>query len=422
MLYNGHKWEDMRLATCVFVVGLCWWSAYTWAWRAAARPSTGCTVLLPPADAIDAFSREWRATAPGPRGCECRREEPLDGLPVQVFSWTPQPDTADASQWPLVVLSSARPQFYVSRLVDSLRRQERMTLHRRCFFAVHIQRASVPVFVGTLSAVLRARNVCALRIAVLLDSSTDNSHAARHFKRVWVALQDRVWRNDNAWLAIPPLPPDGSALFLDDDIELAPDAIAVAGTLLAARRSGRYPSAITVTLGGWGGENMIRPRWSDLVLRRTKNFPSLSYSLTPGLWTCLRDALVLHDRDLGSPAFTDDWAMAVSVHGFRHCWAGRPVDVLVPTLSRMYHVGRHGMGPGGDNAVVRDVAGAPPWSHVRQTTSNELFVAGVSLDVFGFACPALLDRDRSFCNEACANRKFPPGMRYYAVELPRTAC
>tara|TARA_Y100000389_G_C17397336_1_gene483335 strand:+ start:204 stop:686 length:483 start_codon:yes stop_codon:yes gene_type:complete len=80
--------------------------------------------------------------------------------------------------------------------------------------------------------------------------------------------------------------------------------------------------------------------------------------------------------------------------------------LAVPSLSRMWHIGRIGLGPGGGYESKRFITKKPPWYPFRlAATDMKYIVDDATPDVFGFYCFPQLN----VC--PCSNKRYPVSAR-----------
>lgn len=199
-------------------------------------------------------------------------------------------------------------------------------------------------------------------------------HATRfahaYMKRVWVETMQRVWKLLE--------PYNGDVIFLEDDLLVSPDFFQTLDKVSRVKRSANGTAAFA--MGGWGGENMLNAEPAGILRRASTAFPTMGYGFNRSLWQRIEENL---ERVLrGMPNF-QDWSDAVG-RALTEEYARTndstlasfaikyETDVIQPTLSRVWHVGRKSsIGIDGDREVSQDA----PWSQWAH-----LLASGVKLN------------------------------------------
>ena len=149
------------------------------------------------------------------------------------------------------------------------------------------------------------------------------------------------------------------ALIIEEDVPLAYDGLMMAARLLQEkrtinhRRSSRSSShnnnndnhnlgttIHSISLGGWGGENLFFPHPDTYQISRRRIFQPMAYSMDRSLFEHIetRKAKELLYQGL----FYRDWSEELGLANILP-----NIIQLQPTVSRMSHIGVYGMGPKG---------------------------------------------------------------------------
>ena len=168
-------------------------------------------------------------------------------------------------------------------------------------------------------------------------------------------------------------------LFIEEDAVLSPDFVKVAWFASEVKR--RNVGIIQYALGSWSGENMINAHPDTFVVRAARQLRGIAYGLNQSTW--------LYFKTLEREYFEDgqhDWCESMGFVLGKHN-AMKGFRIVLPTLSRVWHVGTRGLGLGGDFSWQRPVTSQPNWAQASRLI--ELRNARVNLglrDMLGFLC------------------------------------
>ena len=184
-------------------------------------------------------------------------------------------------------------------------------------------------------------------------------------------------------------------LFLEEDVVLSPDAMKV--FFVCRRVKNTFgPDIHAVSLGGFAGSNHINPHPDTIIVRKTVFFQAMTYIFNRTFWELLepnREQIINLDKQ-------GDFSEAIAYYlGLPRI--NRELHFVMPTLSRMWHIGKKGLGHYGDYSQEREIEEKPQWE--KSPRLMDLRFAQVNdgiRDSFGFLCaPA----DRKFHRTAKDN-------------------
>ena len=173
---------------------------------------------------------------------------------------------------------------------------------------------------------------------------------------------------------------DGDALFLEEDAVLSPDAFRVLWFSLRVKNS-FGPNIFQVSLGGYAGENVVNAHPNTVVVRKAVFLQPMAYAFNGSFFALLSKH---YDRIfVGNVAdFSEAIAYALAAKEL-----GLSYHMVVPTLSRMWHVGSVGLGHGGDYSRKRDTDAKPWWADYPTFMDLDKAVVNRGIrDVFGVFC------------------------------------
>jgi F5/8 type C domain len=196
---------------------------------------------------------------------------------------------------------------------------------------------------------------------------------------VWYRLMSFLFQD----LEVP------EAFMVEDDTVLAHDGLLMAARLLQEKHSRTDIHA--VTLGGWSGENMIHPDPYTYVAIRQRYFQPMAYSMDRNFFQSLlekkKERVMQVPGDLGIADWCEETTDAELV---------KDLTMLSPSLSRMHHIGKLGMGGYGDgdtNTATRQVTKVGSWHYWDKdlrnpnTTIDDFHLEPKEIaDRFGFVC------------------------------------
>eukprot|EP00050_Salpingoeca_kvevrii_P002882 m.207418 g.207418 ORF g.207418 m.207418 type:complete len:565 (-) comp10710_c0_seq2:2279-3973(-) len=215
---------------------------------------------------------------------------------------------------------------------------------RRCLFVLHTDPGRQKENRQQLQ-MLRSIKFCAVRVWRIPKSGQPSALVLRDH---WLAVQKQLWTKPEI-LDMP----DGKqwlrdVLFIEDDCCVAPDLATVERAALFAKNGGGHGSVHAVSFGGWSGENTINAHPKTLITRR-------SHEHLLGLVLSFNQTFAqeLYADSYWSKCPSPDWTECV---GFVII----DLKIVVPTLSRVWHIGNVGLGPSGEGGE-RPVEKFPPW-------------------------------------------------------------
>lgn len=187
---------------------------------------------------------------------------------------------------------------------------------------------------------------------------------------------------------------------------MSPDALVIFNLLSAAKnRAGMLCQFIS--LGAWGGENLINARPRLIVQHRMHHFPTMGYGFNKSFWHSFAKLKHIFFRNPSA-----DWAIAAA-ESLPEC-----VVVITPTLSRVWHIGRSGL-------HTWNIQSNPNWN----SSNDELLrpESCATLDTlmrnwFGFQC-SNFNRSPLHCRDTCHREReaeFPTHARHERVPVNET--
>ena len=182
-------------------------------------------------------------------------------------------------------------------------------------------------------------------------------------------------------------------LFLEDDIVVAPDAIDVARFLFSVKLKNNDVHAIS--LGGWSGEHLVNVNPRTVVIRRSKHFQAMAYGFNESFFRSIKKR-----RDMGVADFLgiQDWTVELPflLNGARISSKKKfkkgLLYLAVPTMGRMHHLGKFGLGQNGRGSVRNNIKHLPPWAPFSKFSDIGAYqLLPQRRDLFGFTCKPLLE-------------------------------
>ncbi|XP_046857718.1 uncharacterized protein LOC124451129 isoform X1 [Xenia sp. Carnegie-2017] len=168
-------------------------------------------------------------------------------------------------------------------------------------------------------------------------------------------------------------------LFLEEDAVLSPDFVKVMWYSSEIKR--RNKGILQFALGGWAGENMINAHPDTFVVRTSRALRGIAYGLNQSTW--------LYFKSLEMDFFADkqdDWCESMGLVLGKHN-DNTGFRIVVPTLSRLWHVGKSGLGPSGDFLKNRGVTPQPNWELASRLINLQNAKVNLGLrDLLGFLC------------------------------------
>ena len=196
-------------------------------------------------------------------------------------------------------------------------------------------------------------------------------------------------------------------IFLEDDIILSPDAIKVLAYGIHVKKSRQR--IVGVGLGGWSGENLINAHPDTFDVRYSAFFPSMAYAFNASFWQEIKASKFMLIRN-------DDWSESLGLI-INRFMIPRPLFIL-PTLGRMWHVGKTGLGLRGDGSMKRHIQVGAHW--LKSPRLINLQTASVNIgvrDIFGFLCKE--SELQNFFTMRClcpgSYNRFPPNRRFEII-------
>jgi hypothetical protein len=221
------------------------------------------------------------------------------------------------------------------------------------------------------------------------NASVNGQFAEQRFKMHWFWAISHVFATDD----------ETDVLFLEDDVVVAPDALTVFNLLSTAKRRPASSSQF-VSLGAWGGENLVNARARLIVQHRMHNLPTIGYGFNKTVWRAL---VSVKDRFFKHPS--PDWAIAAA--GSLHdC-----IVVISPTLSRVWHIGSSGL-------HMWSIQTQPNWKNDELLRPDSCATLDLSMrNWFGFHC-FNYNSTPSICRNTCHREReaeFPALARHTRV-------
>ena len=292
---------------------------------------------------------------------------------------------------PIVIISSVRPDY-----------------------TIHLLR-SLPVKVTSRRLMLVDRHPNdGSELSLLKTLATNHSFEVHVFHRS--AATDRTSQSAKAaWYkmvghAFSMLGPT-DALFLEDDIVLAPDAIKSSHFLFKIKKEN--PNVHAIALGGWSGEHLINSKPFTFVIRRSKHFQAMAYGFNMSFFLSVERRW---KAGVAKELRIRDWTEEISyllpdaIASPRERKKKGVLYMAVPTMGRMHHIGKNGLGLTGRGSI-RKTNKFPPWYPYSGFLKMKPYrLLPGTRDIFGFTCTPV----REVC--PCSPKHFPVRARMAYVD------
>jgi len=182
-------------------------------------------------------------------------------------------------------------------------------------------------------------------------------------KQTWYRMMRHLFHTIN----------ETEALILEEDALLAHDGLLVASALLEEKW--KRSDVHSIALGGHAGQNKIQPNPDTFLAVRPKHFQAMAYSLDATVFDQIDQAFLKAQAELqeASQTFLDqnenklvsaDWTMEIT-----HKQLLPDLIQLEPSVGRMRHIGRHGMGYNGNGEKHRSFS--TPWESWNAQVSDD---------------------------------------------------
>ena len=271
---------------------------------------------------------------------------------------------------PVVVFAGVRHQY----LAETMRSLD--TSRRMCIVSFNSREEGQLQDSLAVLATVRNLEVRTLRVQPAAYGLTGHAY----MKLVWLETVRAAFR------AVRPY--EGDVVFLEDDLQVAPDFWPV---LDGAARFKRLGSVTAVfAMGGWGGHNLVSADPQTFVLKTSRAFPTMGYGFNRSL---AREIEAVSVEIRGEQRFPD-WSDA-ACHWLRLRYertnrselrsfaSPRAMELVQPTLSRVWHIGqRSSIGEDGDWEVAHN----PPWQGRSLSNFSWTMKPGLH-DYHGVFCP-----------------------------------
>ncbi|EDV21246.1 uncharacterized protein TRIADDRAFT_60274 [Trichoplax adhaerens] len=303
---------------------------------------------------------------------------------------------------PMVIFCSYRPEYTV-KLIDSLKNLQFLNPQTPCLFVLHKSPKVTEESVKGMNDLLNKIDFCKVIKWRVIDLSKNRTSKA--FKMHWYKVVAKVFEDRDIFHLGQVYRKD--VIFLEDDIILSPDAIKVFSYGIQVKKSRQR--VIAVGLGGWSGENLINAHPDTFDIRYSAFFPSMAYAFNASFWKTIKTSKFLKIPN-------NDWSesLGLIINRFIN---PRPL-FLLPTLGRLWHVGKAGLGLRGDGSIRRDVQIAAHWLKSPRLINLETASVNTGIrDIFGFVCKESELRNiftmRCLCPQSY--QRFPPDRRFEIV-------
>ena len=207
---------------------------------------------------------------------------------------------------------------------------------------------------------------------------------AYYAKYAWYAMMNHLFHTMHV---------SSEALVVEDDAVISYDGLLVASKLFQLKSSEPYNSYVqSITLGGWAGSNLINAKPSTLMIIRPKYYQAMVYSINGTIFDTIQSnfrnskqqqqqreqerrhnstSILDSDDDddddtaVRERSVVDDWTEEITI---RHLVTN--LTMMRPSVSRMKHIGIHGMGVDGNASTLRENY-PTPWLHWNATIHDQ---------------------------------------------------
>ncbi|XP_028415145.1 uncharacterized protein LOC114538190 isoform X1 [Dendronephthya gigantea] len=275
---------------------------------------------------------------------------------------------------------------YLKKCVESIRvASADIDKSSVCLFVLHRTPKTTARDVNQTLEVIRNVTFCKVFVWKVKEDNKEKNYALR-LKRHWWFVLESVFdatltgSSFNGWL----LGYKHDILFLEEDTVLSPDFVKVMWYASEVKR--RNADIIQFALGGWSGENMINAHPDTFIVRTARSMRGIAYGINQSTWLYFKTL----EKDFKSDNQAD-WCESMGwVLGKHNDKKG--FRIIVPTLSRFWHIGVHGLGPGGDFNWQRGITAQPNWAYASRLLEPKHAQVNLGLrDLLGFLCQYRID-------------------------------
>ncbi|XP_028402717.1 uncharacterized protein LOC114525535 [Dendronephthya gigantea] len=233
--------------------------------------------------------------------------------------------------------------------------------------------------------VIRNVTFCKVFVWTVKEENKEKNYALK-FKRHWWFVLESVFNatltgnSFNGWL----LGYKHDILFVEEDTVLSPDFVKVMWYASEVKR--RNADIIQFALGGWSGENMINAHPDTFIVRTARDMRGIAYGINQSTWLYFKTLEKEFNADKQA-----DWCESMGLVLGKHN-DNKGFRIVVPTLSRIWHIGVHGLGPGGDFYWKRGITAQPNWAHASRLLEPKHAQVNLGLrDILGFLCESRIE-------------------------------
>ena len=172
-------------------------------------------------------------------------------------------------------------------------------------------------------------------------------------------------------------------LFIEDDTVVSPDFMEAMWYSLKVKNSVR--NVMFSTLQGTGAENMVEHQPDSFIISRVPVLQSICYAFNSSTWNYLKQ----FEKDALDYS-RSDWPLSLGLLLFFE--RNETVQIVTPTISRVWHVGQNKLSSTHDNVQSTqrtEQESLPPWKRAKEQGSINLDKAEVLdgiRDMYGRLC------------------------------------
>lgn len=149
----------------------------------------------------------------------------------------------------------------------------------------------------------------------------------------------------------------GDVFFIEDDAILSPDFMEVMWYALTVKNT--VPDTLFSTLQGMGSENLVEHQPDTFVVSQVPVVESICYAFNSTTWKYIKTT------EKEAVGYTEkDWPVALGLLLFYD--RNETVQIVAPTISRIWHVGGNDMTSKDDFDNNYDVENKPPWKRAKE--------------------------------------------------------
>ncbi|XP_028402718.1 uncharacterized protein LOC114525536 isoform X1 [Dendronephthya gigantea] len=284
-----------------------------------------------------------------------------------------------------------------------------------CVFVLHRTPKTTARDVNQTFEVIRNVTFCKVFVWTVKED-TKEKHYALRLKRHWWFVLESVFdatltgNSFNGWL----LGYKHDILFVEEDTVLSPDFVKVMWYASEVKR--RNADIIQFALGGWSGENMINAHPDTFIVRPSRDLRGIAYGINQSTWLYFKTL----EKDFKADKQAD-WCISMGLALARHN-DNTALRFVVPTLSRVWHIGVHGLGPRGNFNEKRGISAEPNWAHASRLLEPEYAQVNLGFrDILGFLCEnrnKLLSLKEIVCPKSVQRWKRKDRNRIMCVKQP----